>query len=207
MKITKYEHACVVIEEEGRLLVIDPGKFSTSFKPTENIDCVVITHVHSDHFNLGTLNEIKKLNPTAVFYSVAQVAKEAPSLNIEVVKVGKSYMHGVFRAEFFGGDHELYEGFENVAILVNDTFYHPGDSYTKPNKKIKVLGAPASAPWLRVTEASQFIKDVAPEKVFPIHNSLLSDVGEEIYYRNLAAAAQEAGSEWMVLKPGESIEI
>jgi L-ascorbate metabolism protein UlaG (beta-lactamase superfamily) len=31
MTITKYEHACLSIEEEGKKLVIDPGQFSPSY--------------------------------------------------------------------------------------------------------------------------------------------------------------------------------
>jgi L-ascorbate metabolism protein UlaG (beta-lactamase superfamily) len=207
MKITKYEHSCLVVEEQGRLLVIDPGKFSTSFKPSNNIDCVVVTHVHSDHFDHDTLNAIKTLNPDVMICAVEQVAEQAQDLGVDVIDSGRSCSHGPFHTSFYGGDHELYEDFKNVAVMVNDTLYHPGDSYTVPNRDIPILAAPASAPWLRVTEASQFIKDCKPQKVIPIHNALLSEVGESIHYRILSEAAAEVGSEWTVLKSGQSLTV
>lgn len=206
MRITKYEHSCVVIEEQGRHLVIDPGKFSHAFEPSDTIDCVIITHVHSDHFDVNILNSIKTLNPDVMICSTAQVAEQAQELGIEVVDANRSCTHGPFHASFYGGQHELYEGFSNIGVLVNDVFYYPGDSYTQPGKAVKILGAPASAPWLRVTEASQFIKDCSADRVIPMHNALLSDEGKEVHYRILSAAAKESGSEWSALEIGQSLE-
>jgi L-ascorbate metabolism protein UlaG (beta-lactamase superfamily) len=206
MRITKYEHSCVVIEEQGRQLVVDPGKFAKSFKPTNTIDCVVVTHAHSDHFDPAILKEIKDLNPDVMICTTAQVAEQIPDLAPDIVDANRSCAHGPFHSSFYGGQHELYEGFANIGVMVNDVFYYPGDSYAKPDKPIKVLGAPAAAPWLRVTEASQFIKDCGPEKVIPMHNVLLSDEGKEIHYKILGDATSESGGEWTPLDVGETLE-
>ncbi len=207
MKITKYEHACLVVEEQGKRLVIDPGKFSISFAPEPDTVAVVITHIHNDHFDPDHISAIKELNPSVRIFSTHQVSASEGELNIEPVQAGQEIEVEGFKLKFYGGQHELFADTENIAVLVNDTLLHPGDSYTKADKPVKVLAAPASAPWLRVTEASQFIKDVQPSKVFPIHNALLSEIGESIHYRILSGAAAEAGSEWLVLKPGESLEV
>ncbi len=207
MKITKYEHACVVVEDKGQLLVIDPGVYSKSFQVSGNIAGVVVTHFHSDHFDPEVLSKIKQQNPDVQIYSVGQVASEVPDLSVRVVKAGDSLKAGPFELKFYGGQHELFADTENIAVLVNSTLLHPGDSYTKPEVPVKVLAAPASAPWLRVTEATEYIKDIKASKVFPIHNALLSEIGESIHYRILSEAAQSVGSEWQVLKPGESLEI
>jgi len=45
MKITKYGHACLMVEIDGRSLVIDPGVFSTDFVSPDNVDAVVIVIV------------------------------------------------------------------------------------------------------------------------------------------------------------------
>ena len=206
MRITKYEHSCVVIEEGGRQLVIDPGKFAKSFKPTNAIDCVVVTHVHSDHFDSAILKEIKALNPDVMICTTAQVAEQIPDLAPDIVDANRSCAHGPFHSSFYGGQHELYERFANVGVMVNDTFYYPGDSYAKPGRPIKVLGAPAAAPWLRVTEAYQFIKDCGAKKVIPMHNILLSDEGKEIHYKILSDATGEVGGEWAPLGVGETLE-
>ena len=207
MKMTKYEHSCVVVEEAGRQLVIDPGRFSVSFRPSSVIDAVVVTHIHSDHFDPQTLKQIRAQNPHVKLYAPKQVKDEDESLEVDIAEPSKQVSVGPFKLAFFGGKHELYEGFENIGVLVNDAFYHPGDSYAKPGSPIKVLAAPASAPWLRVSEASAFIKDCSAAIVFPIHNSLLSEIGESIHYRILSEAAEECSSKWQVLGTGQSLTL
>jgi L-ascorbate metabolism protein UlaG (beta-lactamase superfamily) len=197
------------MEEQGKRLVIDPGKFSTSLPELSDVVGVVITHIHSDHFDETRVQNILKQNPEAQIFTVEQVATELAGSPIKTVKAEQVETTGPFSLKFFGGNHELYEGFQNIGVLVNDKLFHPGDSYAKPTMQIplEVLAAPASAPWLRVSEATQFIKDCSAKKVFPIHNALLSEIGESIHYRILSEAAQEAGSQWLVLKPGESLQI
>lgn len=206
MKITKYEHSCVVLEQDSKRLVIDPGKFSDSFTDYSNIYGVVITHIHSDHLDEDRLEAILEKNPEVKIFSNSQVVGES-KIKMQAVKAGDKEQVGEFSLEFFGGDHELYDGFKNIAVLVNNTVFHPGDSYTLPGKPIKVLCAPASAPWLRVSEASEFIKNARAETTIPIHNALLSEIGESIHYRILGEAAQQAGKQWRVLKVGENLEI
>lgn len=199
-----------MVEEGGKRLVIDSGKFSSSLpKDIKGVVGIVVTHVHSDHFDLNQIKALLANNPKMDIFTVKQVAKElaAAKLTSKTVKHGDKISCGGFDLEFYGGDHELYESFQNIAVFVNGKLFHPGDSYTKPGKPVEILAAPASAPWLRTTEASDFIKSVAPKRVFPIHNSLLSEIGESVHYRILGEAAQSVNSKWLVLKPGESIEV
>ena len=207
MRITKYEHSCLDIHDHEARLVIDPGRFSPSFTDCANIAVLILTHVHRDHFDKETVGKIVAANPGVMIFAPKQVADEILDASVTVPEIGKIYEAAGFSLEFFGGEHELYDGFQNIAVLVDGTLYHPGDSYTLPHKPIKILAAPAAAPWLRVTEAGEFIKSAKAQRVFPIHNALLSPVGEEVHYRILGEAAQTAGSDWHVLQTGESIEI
>ena len=56
MKLTKYEHACFTLEKDGKMLVVDPGTFTTKLDPPENVVGIVITHEHSDHFDVNALS-------------------------------------------------------------------------------------------------------------------------------------------------------
>lgn len=207
MKITKYEHSCIEVKEGDNRLIIDPGIFSQSLKDLYNINVVVITHEHQDHFDPEKLKTIIENNPNVQIITTSQVANTLKSINVQIAKLDKEYIVGKQKLKFFGEKHELFTDVENIAVLVNEKFYHPGDSYTLPNVPIEILSAPASAPWLRITEASKFISDIGPKIAFPSHNALLSEIGESIHYRILSNATKAAKIDWKVLKPGESIII
>ncbi len=198
-----------MVEEDSDRLVIDPGVFSKSFIDYQNIKAVVVTHVHQDHFDPVHLNKIISANPNVEVYSTEQVAKEFNSSKVKIVTGGDNVAAGPFNLEFFGGQHELFQDTQNVGILVNGSLYYPGDSYSKltTSSQLSILATPASAPWLRVTEAADFIKACKAQKVFPSHNALLSEIGESIQYGILSGAAKEAGSDWQVLKTGETLEL
>lgn len=212
MKITKYEHSCVVIEIDGRKQVIDPGIFSSSFKATDNIDCVIVTHVHPDHFDIEKLKQIRALNPEVAICTVQEVADQAAGLDVEVIDTGRSCAHGPFNTSFFGGKHAVIHSslpvWQNVGVYVNEKFYYPGDSFTLPDgMKVEVLAVPTIAPWMKISEAMDFIRSVKAKRVFPTHNAILSDIGHTIYNPRLQSMAEESGGTFTFLQPGESIEV
>lgn len=212
MKITKYEHACLVVEEQGRKLVIDPGVYSESFIATPDIDCVIVTHVHADHFDLEKLKAIRYLNPNVSICTVQEVAVQADGLDVEVVEAGGSCSHGSFNTSFFGGQHKPIHSslptFQNVGIFINEKLYYPGDSFYVPEKLvIDTLAAPAGSPWANVSEEMDFIIAIKAKRVFPTHNAHISKIGQQGRDNWLRKVTEESGGEYIVLKAGESIEV
>lgn len=51
MKLTKYTHSCVRLEDHNTVLVLDPGGFSEVEEALEGAQHILITHVHPDHFD------------------------------------------------------------------------------------------------------------------------------------------------------------
>lgn len=213
MKVTKYEHACLVVEEQGKLLVIDPGIFSESLPALQNVAAVVVTHVHQDHFAIDKVRLILGENPEAQLITVQAVADELdPSFKPKVVTGGNEDTVGPFTLNFYGGQHAVIHASipvtDNVGVFVNDQLYYPGDSFALPdNKPVPLLAVPASAPWMRVGEAIDFIASVKPTRVFPTHNAILSDVGAAIHYRLLEEAAAAVTSEFFLLAPTEETTV
>jgi L-ascorbate metabolism protein UlaG (beta-lactamase superfamily) len=206
MKITKYEHACWVMQEGQSRVIVDPGIFSKSITNLSNVNAVVITHIHSDHLDPELINKIIEQNPTVQIYSTSQVAKELEQ-KVVVPELSKKYKAGNLELEFFGEKHHLFGDIENLAVLVSEQLFVPGDSYTQPNKPVTIAAVPASAPWLRIDEAKENIQKLPAKIVVPTHNALLSEIGESIHYRILSEAAKESGKQWKVLETGESIEL
>ena len=74
MKITKLGHCCLLIEDQGTVVLTDPGAWTSAQNEVEGIDVVLITHEHPDHFHLDSLKTILKNNPTAQVVTNSRVA-------------------------------------------------------------------------------------------------------------------------------------
>lgn len=212
MKITKYEHACLDIELDGKRLLIDPGVVTTSVSNYENIEAVLVTHMHADHLDEAKLVSIKAENPDVTIYAVQEVADSLQaSLKVQIVSVGEDVITGPFSLKFTGGLHAVIHSstptIENVGVIVNSSFYYPGDSFTLPQVPIELLAVPISAPWLKISEAMDFITSMKPKRAFPVHDALLSEFGMTVSGTWLQKAAQSADTEYIVLKPGESLDV
>jgi L-ascorbate metabolism protein UlaG (beta-lactamase superfamily) len=216
MKITKLEHACLVIEEQGKRLIIDPGSMTT--KPPTDLDSVagvVITHVHADHYDAKHLSAIAAKNPGIQIFSTQEVARhvleEMSNQDVTVVTDGSQGQAGPFALQFFGSQHAIIHKsippIQNVGVMVNRKLYYPGDSFEEPGLPIGVLAVPVSAPWMKLAEAMDFVIATKPTMAFPTHNALLSEVGQSLADRLVGEACETVGAKYTPLKPDSSLSV
>ena len=209
MKITKLEHSGIVIEKDGKLLVFDPAEFTKKMLKLDNVVAVVITHKHSDHFQPEVLAKIVGDNSGAKILTTSEVGTLVE--NSIVVKAGDHYEIGEFNLDFFGKDHSaIVPGqipCENIGVVVDGNIVNPGDSFDLPSTNAKVLFVPTAAPWLKISESMDFIRRAAPELVVPIHDALLSELGETISNNWVMKACDDIGAKFAYLKPGDNIEL
>ena len=210
MKITKFDHALLSIESVSKLVVIDPGTYSKELADFKDVVAICLTHIHEDHSYLPHIQKILIDNPDAQIFGPAEVAKKLAGLPVQVVYHGDHYEVGGFELDFSGDLHEEIHRsiplIQNTGVTVNRTLYYPGDSYTIPEDKVKVLACPASAPWLKISDVMDFISAVKPETLFPTHNALLSGNGHELYNQRISEVTQENGGNFVFLEPGQSLE-
>lgn len=211
MHITKLEHACLVIEGQGKKLVIDPGGLTAELADVGNVAAVVVTHDHFDHFNEKQLSRIIAANPNVQIFTTPEVSTHMSSYPCVVVAGGYEQTVGPFTVHFYGDMHALIHGDQpkthNVGVLVNDTLYYPGDSFTVPDVAVRVLAVPVSGPWLKLGEAIDFAKAVKAPICFPTHDALHSDVGFKIANDRLTDVVAAYGGIYHPLKPGDTLEI
>ena len=127
------------------------------------------------------------------------------------ITAGDKKQAGPFQLEFFGTDHAIIHEstpkFKNSGVLINNILYYPGDSFTIPHVPVQVLALPSGAPWLKISEAMDFLMAIKPQQVFPTHNAVLSEMGNEFHDGRLSAAASQIGATYTVLKPGDSLSV
>jgi len=185
MKITRFAQSCILIETNGKRILIDPGyiKYKESYPDNEwsNIDILLVTHKHTDHCHIDAINKITK-NPKTKFYTTKEVAEAytelSPSLikaddvlifddiKIEVIKAVHGYI------PLFKGGKEIYE---NVGFIVDDgnnRAYQTSDTICfENNYKCDVLFVPVVNHGLVMSswEAALFTKETGAKLVIPIH--------------------------------------
>lgn len=211
MKLTKYQHACFVLEKDGTALVVDPGGWSRDFIVPHHVAAIVITHEHPDHLDDTHIQAILAKNPKAAIIAHESVAGRYTNNNAVGAKPGEVYTTGPFSLRFFGGIHaaiaDTIQTPPNLGVLVDNRLYYPGDSFTIPEGiSVQELALPASAPWMKMSEAMNFLAVVKPSFAFPTHDAILSEDGKLLVDRMLGATATGQGTTYKRLD-GASVEL
>jgi len=211
MRLTKHEHAAFTLEADGKLLIVDPGSFTTPFEGLDDVVAVVITHEHPDHWTPGQLNGILKKNPDARIFGPAGVAAAASDFDIVETSDGAEFSVEPFDLKFFGSKHAVIHPsipvIDNVGVLINDAVCYAGDSFTIPPFEVDILAVPAGAPWLKIAEAMDYVMAVKPRRTFPTHEMVLSAIGKGMSNQRIEYATAQVGGEFFPLEPGEVLEV
>lgn len=194
------------LTKDNASLVIDPGGWTKDFEPNDHTVGVVITHEHGDHFDKAQLQKILEKNPELCIYAHVDVIAQLDDFagKKRDIAVGETVAVGPFSLRFTGGTHANihpdYPVPANLGVIVdNGALYYPGDSYTLPDCAVELLAVPASAPWMKMSEAMDFITAVKPKACFPTHDVLLSAEGHQLAKAWLEKAAEKVGAEYNVL--------
>ncbi|WP_223690209.1 MBL fold metallo-hydrolase [Leifsonia poae] len=212
MRLTKFEHAALLLEDSGKKLFVDPGSFTSPLTDTANTAAVVITHEHADHWTPEQLNRILDLNPEVPIFAPAGVAAAAGDFDVTVVSNGDTVEAGPFTLRFFGEKHAVIHSsipiVDNVGVLINDELYYGGDSFTIPEGvDVDLLAVPAGAPWLKIAESIDYVLAVKPKRSFTTHEMVLARAGKDMANGRVKWATEQGGGEFIALEPGDSLDI
>ena len=183
MRLVKFSHSCVRLENDGAVLVIDPGVWAEP-AALDGVDAVLITHEHADHLNVDLLADALGRRPEVRVYAHPDVLPKLSALDgaLEAVNAGDSFTAAGFPVRAHGGLHaEIHRDIPrvvNLGFLVGERVYHPGDSFdVPPDAEIDTLFVPISAPWLKVSESVEFVRAIRPRRAYALHDGLLNDAG------------------------------
>ncbi|MDH6696980.1 MBL fold metallo-hydrolase [Streptomyces sp. MAA16] len=212
MELTKFGHACVRLEKDGRRLVIDPGGL-TDATALEGVDAVLVTHEHFDHFSEEALRRVAEARPGLRIWTNSAVAKRLDGLGARVVAVGEGdafsaagfdiTVHGTWHAVI----HPEVPRVPNVGFLVDGAVFHPGDALTVPDTPVGTLLLPVHAPWSTVGDLIDYLREVAPRDAYAVHDGALNDVGTAMVEGFLGERGPEVPARYRRLAPGARVRI
>lgn len=178
MKITKFGHCCLHIEEDGVHILTDPGNYCDT-PELEKLDAILITHEHADHCHIPALVSILEKHPEVPIITHPGVGAllrdhgieytpilDGAELTIEGVKIAS---HGTEHACI----HPDFPKVTNTGFMIANKLFYPGDSLHVPPTPVEVLALPVAGPWLKIQEAVEYAKAVNPKIVFPVHDGML----------------------------------
>jgi L-ascorbate metabolism protein UlaG (beta-lactamase superfamily) len=182
MELTKFGHACVTLERDGRRLVVDPGGL-TPEDAFAGADAALITHEHFDHFSGAKLAAALDANQALEVWTNESVAKafDGDPARVHVVGEGDAFTANGFEVRAYGRWHaELHPDIPrvvNVGFLIDGAVFHPGDALTVPYVPVDTLLLPVHGPWSRVADLIDWVREVKPERTLGIHDGALNQVG------------------------------
>ncbi len=207
---TKKSHACVRLEKDGRTLVIDPGGFSED-DAALGADAILVTHEHPDHFDEARLRTGLEANPAAEIWTLKSVADQISAAfpgRVHTVGHGDTFTAAGFDVQVHGELHAVIHPdiprITNVGYLVDGSVFHPGDALTVPDQPVQTLMLPVMAPWNKISEVIEYVREVKPLRAYDVHDALLTDLARPIYDNQIGALG---GTDHLRLTPGETADL
>ncbi|MET7492714.1 MBL fold metallo-hydrolase [Streptomyces sp900116325] len=207
LTLTKKTHSCIRLEKDGRTLVIDPGGFSEQ-DAALGADAMLVTHEHADHFDEGRLRAGLEANPAAEIWTLRSVAEQLSAAfpgRVHTVGHGDTFTAAGFDVQVHGELHAVIHPdiprITNIGFLVDGSLFHPGDALTVPDHPVDTLMLPVMAPWNKLSEVIDYVREVKPRRAIDIHDALLTDLARPIYDRQIGSLG---GADHGRLTPGDS---
>lgn len=211
MLLTKFGHACIRLEKDGARLVIDPGVWAGP-DVLAGAAAVLVTHEHPDHLDERAVRAALTDDPGLQLWASEAVAATLSGFGsrVRAVHHGDTVSAAGFDVHVYGSEHARVDKsiplVPNTGFAVDGEVFHPGDSFTVPEDRIPALLVPVSGPWLKFSDVADYLREVAPERGFWIHDALLNDKAASLW-ENLLAQVPASSGPASYLVPGTSVEL
>lgn len=208
MKISKHLHSCLLVEEQRKTILIDPGNFAYLGKALDidklqNLDYITITHEHADHFYLPFIKDLVAEFPEVKIITNPPIVALLKKENIKATDSGDA----VIKLESVPHEN-LWDSKppENVLVTVFGKLASPGDSHHFETTA-DVIALPITAPWGSTTDAVNLALKLKPKVIIPVHDWMWKDDFRKAMYQRLQEFFKTKGIDFKTPETGEIMEV
>jgi L-ascorbate metabolism protein UlaG (beta-lactamase superfamily) len=211
MRVTKLIHSCLLVDHEGKVVLVDPGQWSwesglVAPGTIHQLDEIVITHEHADHFHLPFVQSLVEQFPKVKIITTDIVKKQLVEAGINNVTTESSNLVHV--------ESITHESMEPLAPAPNPNLVanlfglltHPGDSH-HPMRSEAILCVPLAGPWGATIEAVRMADRLGPHIILPIHDWMWNTAWKTSMYDRLEAYYAQSGRTFVKLIDGVPTEL
>ncbi|HEX7042951.1 MAG TPA: MBL fold metallo-hydrolase [Patescibacteria group bacterium] len=227
MTISKHIHSCLLVEDQNKTILIDPGNYSYDAKALDvntlkQLDAIVITHEHPDHMYIPWIKEIIQKFPNTPIFTTNNAKQLLEQENIENINTkGNEFisLEPVPHEKIWMGKAP-----ENVMATLFGKFVTPGDSHSfNLNRHPEhsegshevvdqvsndvILALPVQAPWGSTTRAVELALELKPKIIIPIHDWHWRDEARKSFYQRLKEYFAQNGIDFKAVETGEIMEV
>ncbi|MGW1719144.1 MBL fold metallo-hydrolase [Streptomyces sp. NPDC002156] len=215
MRLIRCGHACIRLERDGVVIVIDPGVYSDP-RALDGADAVLVTHEHVDHFAEPVLRAAAEADPALRIWADRSVADRLGGLGGRVTVVGDGDTFDIegigveVHGELHAPTHPDLPRVTNVGFLVGNTdgaVFHPGDAFTVPTRPVDTLLVPVHGPWSKTGEVIDYVREIKPRRALSIHDGGLSESGNALVDGLLGVGVRDSATAYARVAAGAGIEL
>ncbi len=192
MKITKFGHCCLLIETKGKRILTDPGFYTAeAHSKLENLDYILFTHEHQDHYHLESLKILLTKNPQVKIYTNHSLSALLTKENIAHEKIdhNQNFTLGEIRVVGIGEKHaQMHSSVpqaDNIGFFIDGRLWYPGDAFTNPDREVEILALPVAGPWMKVSQAIDYAILLKPQIAFGVHDGIGPSFAQDFCQRIL----------------------
>lgn len=187
MKITKYPQSHLVVEKDGKKIVIDPGNFTFDqgykIEQFQNADCYLITHVHDDHMGYNTIKEIVADNP--IYANTDSINKlNELEVNAKEIKNGEEWEVAGFKIKAVDLPHVHLDQTDpmpqNTGYVIDEIFFHSGDGLNIENLSVDNAALPIGHGAISYNDVFNTMRKLNAKVLIPIHYDAYKRDPEEV---------------------------
>lgn len=210
MRLTKFVHSCVLIEDDKSNVLVDPGIFSWNSGVVDVaklpvIEAILVTHKHPDHMGEPFVRALTNRFPDVQWVAPPDAHDDLRSFGAQnLTEKGTKFLSVSI------GDHAHVEPFGvqvmNLRASWRDSVTIVGDTHDIQETK-DVLLLPVQAPWGTTIRAVQLALELKPKYILPVHDWMWNEEWRENCYYRFENIFNETETKFLRPVDGVAMEI